>query len=334
MSSIGLTTTVPVEVILAAGERPVDLNNVFISHSDPYALIRRAEQDGYPRNVCGWIKGIYAVALETGVEKLVAVTQGDCSQTHAMMETLQAQGVKIIPFAYTYDRDRDLLEKQIERFRAHFGVSAEQVEATREALRPMREKVAELDRLTWQEGKVTGAENHNWQVACSDFEGSPAAFGGRLAAFLEQARARAVQTAEIRLGFLGVPPIIRGLHDFIESRGAQIVFNEVPRQFSMVPGLDADLVTQYQRYTYPYEVFARVADANEQAALRKLDGFIHYTQAFCFRQIEDVLIKRGVRVPVLTVEGQDPAEVDARTALRIEAFLEMLERRGTERGTK
>jgi benzoyl-CoA reductase/2-hydroxyglutaryl-CoA dehydratase subunit BcrC/BadD/HgdB len=327
MSIVGLTTTVPVEVIFAAGETPVDLNNAFISHPDPYSLTRRAERDGYPRTVCGWIKGIYAVVLAMGVKRIVAVTQGDCSQTHAMMETLQVQGVEVIPFAYPFDRDRCLLENQIERFCCHFGVRAAAVEAARERLRLVREIAAEVDRLTWQEGKVTGAENHYYQVACSDFEGDAAVFAAKLSAFLKDAASRPAREPGLRLGFLGVPPLIRGLHDFVEDQGAQIVFNEIPRQFTMADSLDEDLVTQYQRYTYPYDVFARIADINQQVQRRRIDGLIHYTQAFCFRQIEDVLIKRGVQTPVLTLEGQDPAEVDARTALRVEAFVEMLQRR-------
>jgi benzoyl-CoA reductase/2-hydroxyglutaryl-CoA dehydratase subunit BcrC/BadD/HgdB len=324
MSLIGLTTTVPVEVIFAAHLTPLDLNNVFITDPDPYRLIRRAEQDGYPRNCCGWIKGIYAVALERGLRRVIAVTQGDCSQTHAMMETLQVAGVEIIPFAYPYDRDAELLQGQIERLMERLGADWDGVEAARARLRLPRETVAEIDRLTWQEGKVTGAENHYWQVSCSDFEGDPEGFGERAREFQAQAGTRPATAAAVRLGFLGVPAIIEGLHDFVEARGARVVYNEIPRQFSMVAALEADLIEQYRRYTYPYDIFGRIEDICEQCALRKLDGLIHYTQAFCFRQIEDLLIKRGVRLPVLTIEGQDPAGVDARTAMRLEAFLEML----------
>ncbi len=324
MSLIGLTTTIPVEVIFAAGLTPVDLNNVFITDHDPYRLIRRAEHDGYPRNCCGWIKGIYAATLERGIRRVIAVTQGDCSQTHAMMETLQAGGVEVIRFAYPYDRDPELLRGQIEKLQTHLGVGRGQVEEARARLRPVRETVAEIDRLTWQEGIVTGAENLYWQVSCSDFEGDPEGFGARARQFVETVRAREAAPEGIRLGFLGVPPIICGLHDFVEACGMQVVHNEIPRQFTMADSLDTDLVEQYRRYTYPYDVFARIEDINEQCRRRQLDGLIHYTQAFCFRQIEDLLIKRGVPLPVLTIEGQDPAEVDARTAMRLEAFLEML----------
>ena len=34
MKKIGLTTTVPIEVLLAAGYTPIDLNNLFITSED------------------------------------------------------------------------------------------------------------------------------------------------------------------------------------------------------------------------------------------------------------------------------------------------------------
>ena len=60
---VGLTTTIPVEVVLAANLTPVDLNNLFIA--DPLALARvsQAEAAGFPRTLCAWIKGIYAALM-------------------------------------------------------------------------------------------------------------------------------------------------------------------------------------------------------------------------------------------------------------------------------
>ena len=63
MKKIGITTNVPIEVLIAAGYRPVDLNNIFISDPDPERLIKLAEKDGFPINCCGWIKGIYGVCM-------------------------------------------------------------------------------------------------------------------------------------------------------------------------------------------------------------------------------------------------------------------------------
>jgi benzoyl-CoA reductase/2-hydroxyglutaryl-CoA dehydratase subunit BcrC/BadD/HgdB len=102
------------------------------------------------------------------------------------------------------------------------------------------------------------------------------------------------------------------------------VLNEIQRQFTMAHCLDCDLLEQYTRYTYPYDLAGRLEDLREQIKLRGIDGLIHYTQAFCFRQIHDLLLKRHLDVPVLTVEGEGPARLDARTRLRVEAFVETL----------
>ena len=38
MKKIGITTTVPIEILLAAGYQPVDLNNIFVADSNPQLL--------------------------------------------------------------------------------------------------------------------------------------------------------------------------------------------------------------------------------------------------------------------------------------------------------
>ena len=74
---VGLTTTIPVEVVLAANLTPVDLNNLFIA--DPLALARvsQAEAAGFPRTLCAWIKGIYAALMaHPEIETVIAACQG------------------------------------------------------------------------------------------------------------------------------------------------------------------------------------------------------------------------------------------------------------------
>lgn len=321
---VGMTTTIPVEVLLAAGHTPVDLNNIFITAPDPGAMVARAEMDGYPRNACAWIKGIYSAALDHGIETVIAVTQGDCAQTHAMIETLADRGVRIIPFAYPYDRDEELLRLQMQRLMDHFGVTWEQAEQVRAELRPLRENVAEIDRLTWDGGLVNGLENHYYQVCCSDFNGDPGRFAGQVAKFLETARGRRPAESTVRIGVAGVPTIYSDLYEFVESLDARVVFNEVQRQFTMADRLDCDLLEQYRSYTYPYQLAGRIADIAHQASVRGLDGIIHYMQAFCFRQIHDLLLKQKLDLPVLALEGENPAPLDARSRLRVEAFIETL----------
>ncbi len=326
---IGLTTTIPVEAVFAAGLVPVDLNNIFITAPAPALLVREAEKAGYPRTCCGWVRGIYATAVLTGIKRVIAVVQGDCSQTHAMMETWQAVGIEVIPFAYPYERDRAVLAREIERFCARLGCTVTQAEQVRQRLRPIRERLARLDELTWRANKVTGLENHLWQVQSSDFNGSPEIFDRGLRQFLSEVGTRQPFDHPIRLGYMGVPPIITDLYEFLEERGARVVFNETQRQFTMVDGLDEDLVGQYLTYTYPYSIFFRLKDVVAQIRRRRIDGLIHYVQSFCFRQIQDAIVKRSVPVPVLTIEGDAPGPLDARTRLRLEAFLETLTARRT-----
>jgi benzoyl-CoA reductase/2-hydroxyglutaryl-CoA dehydratase subunit BcrC/BadD/HgdB len=322
---VGLTTTVPVEVLFAAGVVPVDLNNLFVGSKTAGDLIEVAERAGYPRNVCGWIKGIYgAVLREQDIRTVVAVTQGDCSNTHALMETLELEGIRIIPFAYPYDRDRRLLKAQIECLMEYFGVDWPAVNAAKERLDAVRRLVREIDRLTHAGDRVTGFENHHYQVCCSDFQGDVLRYRKKVESFLTGTRMRLSRRAGVRLGYIGVPPIFTDLYTYFEECGARVVFNETQRQFAM-PYDTADLVEQYLLFTYPYGVFYRLKDITAEIERRNIAGVVHYAQSFCFRQIEDMIIRRILDVPILTIEGDRPEPLDARTKVRIDAFLEMLE---------
>lgn len=320
---IGITTTVPSEIIYAAGHTPVDLNNVFITDPDPCGLVDRAELAGYPRNVCAWIKGIYSTTLKHNIDTIVAVTQGDCSNTHALMETLVLSGIDVIPFAYPFDRDRDLLGLQMEKLMERLGADREKVDRTKEKLNGIRSRVHLIDRLTWQENLVSGWHNHLFQVSCSDFEGDPDVFLEKVNRFIGGLGERTPADGEIRLGYIGVPPIMDDIYCYLEERGARIVYNEVQRQFSM-PFPDVGLTDQYRLYSYPYGIFYRLEDINREAARRGLHGIIHYAQSFCYRQIEDLIIRKKVKLPVLTLEGDRPNKLDARTKIRIDSFIEML----------
>ena len=325
MLKIGITTTVPVEIILAAGYTPVDLNNIFIMDNEPNKLVEAAETAGYPRNICGWIKGLYSVVLspENNINKIIAVTQGDCSNTHALMETLQLAGVETIPFAYPFDRDYDLLRLQMDKLIKVLGTDWDSVEQQRKRLVKLRKKVAEIDALTWQKNNVSGIDNHIFQVSCSDFDGNVDLFEKKVDQFLLKAQTAPEKGEELRLAFIGVPPICPDIYNYLESIGARVVFNEVQRQFAM-PNEVADIVTQYQLYTYPYGVFSRIEDIQEEIDKRNIDGVIHYVQSFCYRQIEDMIFREKLNVPLLTIEGDKPGKIDARTKLRIDSFVEML----------
>jgi benzoyl-CoA reductase/2-hydroxyglutaryl-CoA dehydratase subunit BcrC/BadD/HgdB len=320
---VGFTTTIPVEVLLAGGRVPVDLNNVFIASGNPAEYLRRAEADGFPRNSCGWIKGIYGVVRLQGFRDVLAVTQGDCSFTQALMEVLRYRGVSVVPFAFPFDRDPDHLSLELTKLAARYGTTVAEAEGWKRRLDAIRRIAHEIDRLTWEEGKVTGEENHRWLVSCSDFDGDPAEWSRRAADFVAEASGRAPARGFVPLAFVGVPPIVSGLHEGFERAGGRFVLNEVQRQFAM-PAPGGTLVEQYLSYTYPYSFFERLADIRAEVVRRGVRGVVHYVQSFCFRQIEDILLREEAGMPVLTLEGDAPGPLDGRTRIRIEAFVEML----------
>ena len=153
---VGLTTTIPVEVVLAAGLIPVDLNNLFIA--DPLALARvsQAEAAGFPRTLCAWIKGIYAALMaHPEIQAVIAACQGDCSNTQALGEILAAEGIEVIHFKFPYPRDREQLAREISALTARLGADPEAVARVQARLTPLRRQLRRLDRLTWETGQVT-----------------------------------------------------------------------------------------------------------------------------------------------------------------------------------
>lgn len=320
--ALGITSTVPVEVIYAAGKMPVDLNNRFISSPDPGELVEDAEREGIPRNVCAWVKGLYTTIRQSGIQTIIGVVQGDCTHLQSMLEALLPNHGKFIPFSFPFDKNRYLLRLEIEKLMELFGVQWDEVKASKKQLDFIRTLAHELDRRTWQENTFTGKENFDVLVNCTDFKGEPQNYQQELEQYLIQTRPRLPQD-DLRIGLLGVPPIFSNLFSFLEKHGARVVFNEIARQFAM-PYYTEDLLEQYLSYTYPYSIFGRISDIAAQTKLRCLDGYIHFVQAFCHHQIEDMTFRKHLKLPILTLEGDRPGLLDARSRTRLEAFLEML----------
>jgi benzoyl-CoA reductase/2-hydroxyglutaryl-CoA dehydratase subunit BcrC/BadD/HgdB len=161
---IGFTTSFPIEPFIAAGHKVIDLNNVFIN-GNSRELVQEAEYMGYPRNICAWIKGMYALIRDSDYDYILGVIQGDCSNTHSLLSTLEDEGQKILHFSFPFDRNKDTLEREIRRLEEFCGVSREDTLKVKREMDRVRKKLVKLDTLTWQDGKVSGKENHVWQVS-------------------------------------------------------------------------------------------------------------------------------------------------------------------------
>ena len=331
MKTIGITTTVPIEVLLAAGYRPVDLNNVFISDPDPERLVNIAERVGFPINCCTWIKGIYGVVMEQGIDTVLCVTTGDCSNTIMLMEVLKLKGLNVIPFAYPHHPDALSMQNCLESLAETLGTTVETAVDIRKELEKARRLAHKLDELTWN-GNASGWENHFWLVSTSDFMGDLDEYERQLGQLLTECHERDEREGRnmLRLAYIGVPPVFaRDLYHFLESQGARVVFNEIQRQFAMPRYVNRrnSLAQQYSSYTYPYSIFDRLNDILPQLRERQVDAVIHYVQAFCHRGIGDIIFRQRIDLPILTLEGNNDYTLTAHLKTRIEAFLDMVRRR-------
>jgi len=325
MKKIGLTTTVPIEVLLAAGYAPIDLNNLFVTSENYDRYIDIAERDGFPKSMCAWIKGIYGACIENDIEEIVGVVEGDCSNTSALVDVLKMKGIKVYPFGFPHSHDFDELKAELNKFMDLFGVTYQAVEDKRLALEGIRKKAKYLDELTYIDRKASGFENHLYQLCLSDLGGDFDKYEKELDKVIADVEVRTPEPKRLKLGYIGVPPMTGDLYGFVEEFEAEFIFNEVQREFAFPRYDEAENIYQlYHNYTYPYGIDFRIEKLKEEIDKRQLDGIIHYTQAFCYRAVDDIILKHHLDIPMLNIEGDKHNKLDARTKLRLEAFLDML----------
>jgi benzoyl-CoA reductase/2-hydroxyglutaryl-CoA dehydratase subunit BcrC/BadD/HgdB len=327
VNKIGITTTVPIEILSAAGYRPVDLNNVFITAPNPERLITIAERAGFPLNCCSWIKGIYGACMEQKIGTVLCVTTGDCSNTIMLMEVLKLKGIKTIPFAYPDKPDSQKMQVALEELAETLNTTLAAAEKVREELRPCRRLALKLDELTWKQGVASGLENHLWLVSASDFNQDYHNYQKELKELVEKCLKRQPYPSDwLRIAYIGVPSVYgQELYNYLETKGARVVFNETQRQFAM-PRPGNSLAEQYSNYTYPYSIYDRLKDITAEIKKRRADGVIHYVQAFCHRGIGDIIFRNKLKLPILTLEGNDEFSLTHHLKTRVEAFLDMLQR--------
>ena len=324
MKKIGITTTVPVEIIIAAGYIPVDLNNLFITSNNYLKYIEIAEKDGFPKSMCSWIKGIYGAIIDNNIEHVVGVVEGDCSNTSSLIEILKLKGIKILEFGFPRSRNIDDLKKVMDRFAAELGTTIESGEKIKKELFNIRELSIEIDNLTIEK-KISGFENHLNLVSCSDFNGNYKKFEAELKTLSETAKVRTSLNKDIKVAYIGVPPMFGEIYNYIESLGGIVVYNEVQREFSFPRHKESSsLYEQYIDYTYPYSIDFRYEIIKREIDKRNIDCVIHYTQSFCHKSIDNIYFKNMLKIPLLNIEGDRSCELDSRTKLRIESFIDMV----------
>jgi benzoyl-CoA reductase/2-hydroxyglutaryl-CoA dehydratase subunit BcrC/BadD/HgdB len=253
------------------------------------------------------------------------VVRGDCSNTESLLETLEREAVEVHPFSFPINRSREFLVGEIENLCSFLGCSFDEAKEASGRVEELRSLARKIDERRWKHLRITAEEAHLALVSTSDLDSDDDEWENQMIRLLEGEEEREPEKEGIRLGYIGVPPIITDIFPRIESLGGNTVFFEVQRQFTMPSGSN-EWIQRYLDYTYPYDISSRVADIKEQVEIRNIDGIVHYVQSFCHRQIDDIIFRRELKIPMLTIEGNLPGPMDERTQIRVEAFLDVLEK--------
>ncbi len=322
---IGFTSTIPVEAVYASGNIPCDINNLFITAHNPPELVNNAKKYGFPDTTCSWICGLFSAVLEYKIKTVIGVFGGDCSETIALMEVLQSFGVNVIPFNYPHIPNETHMRESISQLCSELGTNYRKAEEYKYFLDNIRNIADNIDYSLWNKKKGDPFTVQLIQLGTTDFEGDPVKYKLKCDDELKKAENSDEKKLMLRIGIVGVPTIISNLYSVIEQNNAFVVYSEVQRQFS-IP-YRGTIESAYTKYTYPYGIYYRINDIQNAISERKLDGIIHYVQSFCYRSIEDIVLRKNINIPILTLQGDLPTAVTETMEIRIEAFLDMLERK-------
>ncbi len=263
--------------------------------------------------------------MKNNIKKVIGVIEGDCSNTKTLAEILEYKGIEVIPFSYPYNKDYGKLKNAIDQLIEYFKVDYSKVENMRKILNSVRQKAINFDKLTYTENNISGFENHLQLVSCSDFNTDYKKFENDISYKISNTKLQTKFNDKARIAYIGIPPMTGDLYSFVEDLEARIVYNEVQYEFAFPRYSNADnIYEQYQDYTYPYSLSDRLKEIRQQIELRNIDAVIHYNQAFCHRALESIIVKKELDIPVLNIEGDKLNILDARTKLRLEAFIDMI----------
>lgn len=319
---IGFTAPIPLEILVAAGRQPVDLNQLFLNSDNQAELIEEAELAGFHPHASPWIKGLYGTILRHGIRDVIAVTTGH-GEIRELIAILKLHDVRVIPFSYPFDRSGESLALEIKKLARHFGASPVGINQARQQLNQIRAKVHAVDRLNWKENRVNSRDSFAFQLATADMKGDPASFEQELDLFLAQRSNAPRQSQKIRLAFLGKVPLCSNLFETVEELDARVVFNESARQISMPAEVDS-LVEQYLNFTLPYDITTRLQNCEEELGQRGVDGLIFISSGDSSGQIEEIFLRQRFKQPLMTLPDLRPGELDGGSRLRLESFIGML----------
>ncbi len=316
----GLTAPIPLEILIAAGRQPVDLLQLFLQQPDPAAILEEATESGFAQDASVVEKALYGTILRHGIREVVITVNGD-RPVRELATWLQQHDVRVLFFHYPLDRSRETLALEIKKLARHFGAAPVDIDRTHHHLTTIREQLQHVDRLCWQDDRISSRENFRLQLAASDMKGDPEAFAAELDRTIARARHNRPGRHKRRIACLGDLPLWNDFFLTIEEFDARVVYHEVPHMVSMPQKADS-LVEQYLAFDLPYDIPSRLQKSLDIARQRDVEGLIFVrTGRGAGGGIEEILLRQRTRLPLLVIDCHTAGPLDLCSRLRLKDFL-------------
>lgn len=309
---LGITALVPAEVIYACRENAVDLNN-FV----PFSEFQPDDK------LCAWsaIWRELILRKEVEIDKLVVVAGGDCYNALVDGEKIELSGIPTLYFIYSFNRDIRLMEENLDSL-VEFAGGIKNEKAFGE-IADLKQRAMEIDSLR-TEGKLSSIKAFEIEISGSDLMGSPDKYGKAIEALEEED-----VDFDYRVAILGIPPIYKGFHEFLQSTGLHVAYDEMPFEFIRHSGRNlGEVAESYVNYTFAGNIWRRMEFVEKQLKERNIDAIIHFQQFSCHHKLEDIILRERFAdregYPYITIEADLPGSTPEQARLRLEAFAERL----------
>jgi benzoyl-CoA reductase/2-hydroxyglutaryl-CoA dehydratase subunit BcrC/BadD/HgdB len=311
MPVVGITALIPPEIIYSTGNTPLDVNN-FVP------LSREVPKD----KLCAWTAVWRELALmgQIKMDKLVVVSGGDCNNAVVDGEKLERSGIETHYFMYPFDGSHKAMKEEILKLVNFLGGGVDK--SAFKNVGSLKQMARDIDLLRIK-GEVSSADGFSIEISGSDLTGDLEQFERKVEGVKKDKSMH-----DYKIALLGTPPIYRDFHQFLESLGMHVVYDEMPYEFIRHGGGSIDEIARdYSEYTFARNISHRIRFIEKELKDRGVDGVIHFHQFACHHKLEDSILRKALGregYPYITIEADLPSKTPQQTTLRLEAFKERL----------
>ena len=311
MAIVGITALVPPEIVYASGNIPVDINN-FVPKS---GVVPRDK-------LCAWTALWRDLTLmgRIKLDKLVVVAGGDCNNALVDGEKIELSGVDTHYFTYPFDGSAKIMRHEIDKLVEFLGGELDESVFNRVTELKSAATAVDSERVSMH---INSQDAFEIMVSGSDLAGSLEDYRKMIDSVVKKS-----VDCDFRLALLGTPPIYDGFHEFLDSLGLHIVYDEMPYEFLRLRGDTVKSISEsYADYSFARNITHRIKLLKSELKQRGVEGIIHFHQFACHHKLEDPILREALCAegyPFITIEADLPSKTPQQTRLRIEAFKERL----------